>query len=94
MKITKTSTDQSYMASVKEMANRGCDRCPCCGESKTSGYYMAQEGYLSRKGIHPAGIKIRSKGGLFTKVRVMQVDCYRCGTCGAEWESDPYERII
>lgn len=77
MKITKTS-DRAYFLKIAEInANKGCDKCPCCGEIY--------------KGIPP--IKTWYEGGFFKKGKYMKVKCYNCHFCGAEWESDPYEWV-
>lgn len=75
MKIIKTSERASFLKMAKQNANIGCDKCPCCGEA----YH----------GLAP--IKTWMEGGLFRTAKYMKVDCYTCRSCGAEWESDPYE---
>lgn len=87
MKVTKTANDVSRLEFCKRVANEGCQRCPCCGETKSMLYYMS-------KGVHNKGIldgitKTYSTGFIFSKD--MKIDCYSCCTCGAEWESEPYE---
>ncbi len=88
MRIIKTSNEANRLAQAKEAANKGCDKCPCCGEAKSWDRYM-QEG-ISSKGILK-GVGDRTWiAGLFHK-RNMRCDGYKCKSCGAEWESDPYQ---
>lgn len=75
MKITKTSKRMSELKTAKEIANKGCDKCPCCGEIY-NGLPLEKSWY---------------QGRLFRKGRYMKIDCYTCDSCGAEWESEPYE---
>lgn len=88
MKITKSNRDNELSKMRREIANKGCDVCPCCGEKKHN-YEYIEEGQ-SNKGISGGYIVKNWCKGLF-KMKYMQVDCYKCYTCGAEWESDPYE---
>lgn len=87
MKITKTNKEYSNEIKRRKDANKGCKVCPCCGEKKTLDYYI-------EKGKGIKGIS----GGLYSNIikgffnpKILRVDCYRCYTCGAEWESEPYE---
>lgn len=83
MKITKDSRDASKLKSDKTRANAGCDVCPCCGENKYCWEYHSLSRGLS------APISRAWSEGVF-KPKFFKVNCYRCNTCGAEWESDPY----
>lgn len=74
MKITKHSDEVLRKKKAEEEANKGCDKCPCCG--------APHERFLG-------SCRTFFGGFLFTKY--LQVDCYWCNKCGAEWESDPYE---
>ena len=87
MKITKSSYEASMLESYKRIANAGCKRCPCCGESKSHLEYVSV-GEL-HKGIVSGLSKTWAEG--FFKMKSMKCDCYSCLTCGAEWESAPYE---
>lgn len=89
MKITRTAKEEAAYNSRREIANIGCNKCPCCGETKTLSEYFKEEGVL--KGISGGIYKSWYEGGLFRKSRHMRSDCYTCNTCGAQWESDPYE---
>lgn len=87
MRITKTSDEASYLKNVGLIANIGCHKCPCCGEARDSIEYVL-------KGILNMGIarglqKTWAEG--FWGTRSMKCDCYSCRTCGAQWESEPYE---
>lgn len=87
MRITKTSDRVSSLESAKRIANIGCNKCPCCGETKSSiSYYSLGE---INKGIVSGLSKTWAEG--FFKMKSMKCDCYHCLTCGAEWESEPYE---
>ena len=88
MKITKSSKEVALFAAMKFAANLGCNVCPCCGETKSYGNYM-KEGILNR-GIM-AGLHSKTwVKGIF-HMKNMQCDCYKCYSCGAEWESEPYQ---
>lgn len=85
MKITKTNKDVMRMNNRKLIANEGCHICPCCDETERL-YFDSENG---TKGIVDGIIKTWHEG--FFKTRHMRVDCYVCYTCGAEWESEPYQ---
>ena len=87
MKITKTNKDANNSKIRKEIANQGCNKCPCCGETRS--FYEAMEKGGKFQGILNATCKNYCKG--IFKMKYMQIDCYKCETCGAEWESEPYE---
>ena len=87
MKITKTNKDVNNSNIRKKIANQGCYICPCCGETKSFHDYVTESGIF--KGILDVTCRNYCKG--FFKMKYMQVDCYKCETCGAEWESEPYE---
>lgn len=87
MRITKTSDRVAAFNNAKRVANIGCDTCPCCGETKQSiDYFIAGE---FNKGIVSGIQKTWAQG--FFKMKSMKCDCYNCLTCGAKWESEPYE---
>lgn len=87
MKITKSSKEVASFTAMKSAANAGCNVCPCCGEAKLWSDYM-KEGILN-KGIM-AGLSKTWAEGVF-RMRSMRCDCYKCYSCGAEWESEPYQ---
>ena len=85
MKITKTSSDVDFANWKRDIANIGCNVCPCCGERRTIWDWAKVGG--SMYGISSTQ-STSYVGFLFPKV--VYTDCYSCATCGAEWESDPY----
>ena len=87
MKSIRTSAQAANLNMSKQNANIGCNVCPCCGETKDSFNYFAAG--KSRKGLL-RGLQKTWVEGLF-KMKNMKCDCYKCLTCGAEWESEPYE---
>jgi len=87
MKITKTANRNTYLNQQETKANKGCHICPCCGETRDMGYCI-RKGILD-KGIMSGMCSTWAEG--FIKNRNMKTDHYHCLTCGAEWESDPYE---
>lgn len=88
MKITKTAAQVKCAETNKTIANVGCNICPCCGETKSTLEYN-KEDIFSHKGIASGTYKSWC-AGLFRTKRY-RIDCYHCYTCGAEWESEPYE---
>lgn len=87
MKITRTAEQVARAKKAYETAHKGCYKCPCCGETKSDMAYL-NEGTIN-KGIS-GGVCKSWASGIF-RTRYMRVDCYSCGTCGAQWESEPYE---
>lgn len=88
MKITKSGKKITQLNANKMLANIGCNVCPCCGETENALKYISEGIY--NKGIFSGITRTFTKGSII-KLKIMEVDCYRCETCGAEWESDPYE---
>ena len=78
MKIIKTKEQADALKLNKEKANEGCDRCPCCGRK------------CSLNGLRLPMSNKTWYGGFF-KTRHYQIDVYTCSSCGAVWESEPYE---
>ena len=76
MKITRTSDRAVFLKTAKQNANKGCDKCPCCGKEYNGVSLISKTWYES---------------GFLKKPRHMKVNYYSCSSCGAEWESDPYE---
>lgn len=88
MKITKSSKEAASFTAMKAAANAGCNVCPCCGETISWDDYM-KEGILN-KGIMAGFINKTWVEGVF-HMRSMKCDCYKCYSCGAEWDSEPYQ---
>lgn len=88
MKITKTYEQVSAYRKQKEVANRGCDICPCCHEKMSLKEAIKSEYGLTR-GISSISISRPVKTGLFSS-EYKTVNIYSCNRCGAEWESEPY----
>lgn len=89
MRITKTADVVASLEARKAAANQECQKCPCCGETKTIMEYL-REGTFN-KGISSGCVKIWIEG--FIKLRSMKSDLYKCYSCWAEWESEPYQWI-
>ena len=90
MRITKSSTEANKFIAAREVANTGCNKCPCCGETKSWSEYM-QNGIMN-KGIFYGLISKTWVDGIF-RTRNMKCDCYECKSCGAQWESEPYQWV-
>ena len=87
MKITKTRAQAQEEAAERAKANEGCDICPECGET-----WPAAELYMEAPPRRNQGIEGPSQRTFPRMARgYWGVDCYRCKTCGAEWESEPYK---
>lgn len=87
MRITKSSVQVNATRAAAFIANAGCNRCPCCGETGEFINYLKQG--IMNKGISGGIEKTWSEGFFHTKF--LKCDCYSCYTCGAQWESEPYE---
>ena len=87
MRITKSAAAAYDFEVMKNIANAGCDRCPFCGEDKRDIQYFSEG--VTNKGIS-GGVQKSWVEGVF-RPRHMKCDCYRCETCGATWESEPYQ---
>lgn len=68
----------------RRKANEGCRTCKRCGEMNA--FYVTLDG---RVGGISTSYEVWSEG--FLKLKHMRKDKYCCRTCGAEWESEPYE---
>ena len=96
MRITKTPEDIAFEKELEEKrvrqikkANEGCWHCPCCGETLTFSQRLKMG--EKEKGILKGLIPIPRPTYKFLFFPVMKsVDIYKCYTCGAEWESDPF----
>lgn len=88
MKITKTREDVNRQENARKVANIKCHICPECGESKDRWEFCKKGNKKRTGGILNAGYKIQYKG-MFKQKRY-RIDCYKCLTCGVEWQSEPY----
>ncbi len=88
MRITKTPLQHAAFENARKKANTGCGICPCCGETKSTTDYI-KIGILN-KGVRKGGLNKTWADGIF-HMRNMKCDCYKCYSCGAEWESEPYQ---
>ena len=89
MRITRTANNAYYYRQVARLANKGCRKCPCCGEEK-NWFDYTKKGVLNR-GISKSLATIDWTEGIFFR-RKMRRNIYECRTCGAQWQSDPYPR--
>lgn len=88
MKVTKTRAQAEAEAAERAKANEGCNICPECGED-----WHSKELYMEAPPRCDEGIELsytRTYVSMERGRRYWAVDCYRCKTCGAEWESEPY----
>ena len=91
MKITKLPDSQDEKKIAKAKALEGCDTCPCCGETKKQFLECCKDGIPFKfNGIECLGECLH--GSVFTLMKRMFVTRYKCHTCGAEWESEPYKK--
>lgn len=74
---------------AKHLANAGCSKCLCCGEEKGRNEYL-REG-ITNKGIFVSWPILTVTPRLFRHTKHEETIMYRCYTCGASWESEPYE---
>lgn len=88
MKITRTAEEAKAAEERKRIANIDCDKCPCCGETEIDKDYIIK-GFANKGIIHWQKTWHEGCFGL----RTMHCDCYSCSTCGAQWQSEPYEGI-
>lgn len=88
MKITKTSQEVNIFLAQRELANIGCETCPCCGEN-ISTWDAIKNNLYPHRGITSIAVRRPVKGSWFS-TEYKTVDVYSCRRCGAEWESDLY----
>lgn len=65
--------------------------CPCCGETKQ--FQIIHNKFTGRDqfiGVDYISTRTECKGIIRTKL--ICTDVFMCHTCGAKWESDPYEK--
>lgn len=83
MKIIYNPTNMDDLQ--RENALNECRECFHCGEERS---IFHENGSLIPKGIGVLKKRIIHKGFLFSKR--YEVTRFKCFTCGAEFESDPY----
>lgn len=83
MKITKLPDDMDPYKIAEKLAEEEGKRCPCCGEEKS--FYTSLRG-----GIRELLCSDTKTIGLIHR-REIAWKKFRCSTCGAEWQSEPYE---
>lgn len=97
MKITKRPDVENPKKILKQKALEGCNTCPCCGETRQ--YLDTKriiEAIQNNKLISYEGVDCLGEvyiGGIFNIFKNIVVTRYKCHTCGAEWESEPYEHV-
>lgn len=83
MRITRQSKADYTPKELKRIqANKGCNICPNCGESRP--FYTTKKG--KNKGVFKS-LFVTEHHKVFSFYRT---NSYKCYTCGCEWESDPY----
>ena len=97
MRITKLPDSQDEKKIAKAKALKGCNVCPYCGETKE---YFDLKRLLDSicndiplslyEGIECLGEFFH--GSVFALIKRLFVTRYKCRTCGAEWESEPYRK--
>ena len=96
MKIIKLPDSQDEKKIAKDKALEGCDVCPGCGDTKK--YFDSERLIECIKNDIPFkfdGIECLGEflyGSLFSFYKGLFVTRYKCHTCGAEWESEPYKK--
>lgn len=95
MKIIKTPDSQDEKKIAKARALEGCNVCPYCGETKE--YFDPKrllESIINNISFEYDGIECLGEflhGSVFALIKNLFVTRYKCHTCGAEWESEPYK---
>lgn len=101
VKITKLPETINPNKILREKMAERYSVCPFCGETeKCKNPYDI---WKSRSGIHQNMPKSwhgkRNEDNMFSvfkfweRSRYWKIDQYKCYTCGAEWESEPYPYI-
>lgn len=86
MRITCDSRKENTEQKRRKLANEGCDKCPCCGETKY--FYISEDKQM--RGISAGMIRTETKIKGFFNLKIIHRDCYSCYTCGSKWESDEW----
>lgn len=88
MRILKKPDDQDPLMIAKKKALEGCYKCPFCGEDQM--IHPAQTAILRNEPYHNEGIAWIDYYYIYRLFKVYQTEVFKCYTCGAEWESEPY----
>ena len=88
MKITKLPNEQEPKYISKQKALEGCYKCPYCGEDSSWEYNIMVKGY--DEGVEQDEI-FANKKVFINLFKIYKKTTFACHTCGAEWESEPYE---
>lgn len=82
MRIIKTFNDIIKEKAARTRANKGCDICPCCGNSKLN--KTSESTLYYKNGINTSTYRVEGSW------KTGKVDYYTCQNCGTEWESKIY----
>lgn len=89
MKITYNPINDKFKE-LENIASVDCDICPICGEDKN--FYLSKPGDpTSLQGISQMSCTTWAKGGLFCRTKHYKIKHYICHTCGAKWDSEPFQ---
>ena len=75
MKITKYPDDMNPYKIAEDLARKECRVCPCCGR---------------KEGVQERLINNRKTDGFFHRKTIDYLS-FRCWSCGAQWDSEPFE---
>ena len=90
MKITYNPKKDPFKE-LERIASADCDKCPICGETKD--FHLSKPGDLtSLSGISQLSCTTWAEGGfLFGRTKHYKIKHYICHTCGATWDSEPFQ---
>lgn len=84
MKITKYPDEYDMNVYYRDKALKECKVCPCCGEP---------DDFHINKGILQYACRYELvRTGIFKREH-MKISLFKCMSCGARWESDPYKEV-
>lgn len=94
MKITKNPDKYDMNLYLREKVLKECYTCPFCGEMRSyNPFHVNEDGKLAEPyGVYDTNVyhNVKVNVGLL-KRKDMKVKHFQCMTCGAKWESDPYD---